>query len=49
MKKSLNKNTKAVKNKALFLMELREALQEAKLAKQGKIKLKSSEQLLNEL
>ena len=32
-----------------FLDGLREAVEEVKLAKQGKIKLKSAEQLLNEL
>jgi len=35
--------------KEKFLDELKEAVEEVKLAKQGKIKLKSAEQLLSEL
>ncbi len=35
--------------KALFIKELKGSIEEVVLAKQGKIKLKSAEQLLNEL
>jgi hypothetical protein len=35
--------------KAAFLKDLKGAMKEVALAKQGKIKLKSAEQLLNEL
>ncbi|MFM8850007.1 MAG: hypothetical protein ACKOE5_06405 [Cytophagales bacterium] len=35
--------------KAQFLKELRESVKEVKLAKQGKVKLRTAEQLLNEL
>ncbi len=36
-------------SKKKFLEGLKEAVEEVKLAKQGKIKLKSAEELLNEL
>jgi len=36
-------------SKAKFLKELKEAVQQVTLAKQGKIKLKSADQLLDEL
>jgi hypothetical protein len=36
-------------SKAQFLNELNKSVEEVKLAKQGKIKLKSADQLLNEL
>jgi len=35
--------------KAVFLKDLKSSIEEVTLAKQGKIKLKSAEQLLNEL
>ncbi len=35
--------------KAIFLKELKSSVEEVVLAKQGKIKLKSADQLLNEL
>lgn len=37
------------KKKEKFLKDLAEAIEEVKLHKQGKIKLKSAEELLNEL
>ena len=37
------------KKKEKFFMELAEAIKEVKLHKQGKIKLKSADELLNEL
>lgn len=36
-------------SKAKFLRELREAAEEVKLAKKGKVKLQSARELLNEL
>jgi len=43
------KDSKKKKSKQQFLKELKEAVEEVNLAKQGKIKLKSAEQLLSEL
>lgn len=37
------------KSKALFLMELKEAVEEVNQAKKGKIKLQSAKDFLNEL
>jgi hypothetical protein len=36
-------------SKAQFLKELKSSIEDVKVAKQGKIKLKSAEQLINEL
>jgi hypothetical protein len=43
------KSSKKKTAKEKFLEELKDAVEEVKLAKQGKIQLKSAEQLLSEL
>jgi hypothetical protein len=50
MKTINNKSKKTISpKKAKFLKEFKAAFEEVKLAKQGKIKLKTAEELLNEL
>ena len=46
---SFVKATPLTENKAEFLKDLKEATEEVKLAKQGKIKLQSAKDFLNEL
>jgi flagellar hook-basal body complex protein FliE len=46
---TINKAKNAEKSKEEFLEGLKEAVEEVNLAKKGKVKLKSAEQLLNEL
>ena len=46
---SFVKAKKLTVSKARFLEDLKDAVDEVKLAKQGKAKLKSADQLLNEL
>jgi hypothetical protein len=46
---SFVRTKKLTAKKELFLKELEEAVEEVKLAKQGKIKLKSAKEFLDEL
>ena len=46
---SFVKATPITENKAEFLKDLKEAVEEVKLAKQGKIKLQSAKEFIDEL